>query len=182
MHFFFLLILSGLILSCTHNPATMISIGLGDRQTLYFTGKGAAAGMMMDAFLGGAGVAIGIAIDEGIAKDISSALQINNPKFSMDVLVKDVLRDEAKHGLNLDGLKSIVIEKYGFQSAPDDRVVALLELQLMCESGASNNIKFVPSKSSQSITFEQAKTDGKLVENQLREAVEELLKSIDKAC
>lgn len=171
-----------LFVGCAHKLVDKVEVSSGERGQLYFTGRGSAAGMMMDSLLGGAGIAIGIAIDEGIAKDISSALLINNPKFSMAALVKDVLREQAKEGVNLNGLKSIVIEKYGFQSAPDDRVVPLLELQLTCESGASSNIKFVPNESSQSITFEQAKTNGKLVERELCNATGELFRTNNLFC
>ena len=60
--------------ACVSKFATP-QIVYGDKSTLSFSGKGAAAGMMMDAYMGGAGVAIGIAIDEGIAKDILQIFQ-----------------------------------------------------------------------------------------------------------
>ena len=42
-------------------------------QKLYFSGKGAGAGMALMSTMGPMGMAIGVAIDEGISKDIASA-------------------------------------------------------------------------------------------------------------
>ncbi len=63
-----------LLAACTHSRVQPVDVSFGARETLYFTGRGAAAGIMMDAYLGGAGVAIGIAIDEGIAKDMYAVI------------------------------------------------------------------------------------------------------------
>ncbi len=123
-----------------------------------------------------------ITIDEGIAKGISAALLTSNPKFAMTTLVNNVLRERVQQGMKVDGLKSVVIDKYGFQSAPDDKVNPLLELQFVCDSGSPQEIKFVPDESAPAITFEQSKTDGKLVESQLRGAVEILMKKHGQAC
>lgn len=171
-----------LLVGCAHNVAQFIPITYGEREALYFTGRGSAAGIMMDAYMGGAGVAIGIAIDEGIAKDISSALFANNPKFSMVALVGGVLREQEKKGVSIAGLKSVVVEKFGFQSASDDKVIPLLEMQFVCDSGSPQKIKLVPDEHVQSITFEQSKTDGALVENQLRAAVDVLINKNSRIC
>lgn len=170
------------LVGCVSNITHFISVTYGEREALYFTGRGSAAGIMMGSLLGGAGVAVGIAIDEGIAKEISAALLANNPKFSMDILVKDVLREQVQQGMKVDGLKSVVIDKYGFQSASDDKVNPLLEMQFVCESNDPQKIKFTPDEHTQGIAFEQSKTDGELVENQLRDAVESLMKKHNQAC
>lgn len=39
--------------SCVHTSHHAVPVELGDRSSLFFTGKGAAAGIMMDAFMGG---------------------------------------------------------------------------------------------------------------------------------
>lgn len=182
MRIILLLLLGCLITSCAQIRLASIDVTYGERQTLYFTGRGSAAGIMMDSLLGGAGIAIGIAIDEGIAKDISAAIVASNPKFSMDILVKAVLHQQVSQGINIDGLKSIVINKYGFQSAPDDKVVPLLELQFICESGVARKVTFASSEKTLAITFEQSKTDGKLVEEQLRSSVESVLNAQDHSC
>ena len=168
----FSVVLTFVIAACTSVPPNSVDIGYGERQTLYFTGRGAAAGIMMDSLLGGTGVAIGIAIDEGISKDIAAAISVNNPNFSMGALVKDALDGAVSQGVNIDGLKSVIIEKYGFQSAPDDTVIPLLELQLVCRSGLIQKINFVPNEVDRALPFDKVKTDGSLAEKALRGAVE----------
>lgn len=181
MRFISILIISFLV-GCASNVAQFIPVTYGDRETLYFTGRGAAAGIMMDAYMGGAGVAIGIAIDEGIAKDIFSALLANNPKFSMVALVGGVLREQEKKGVSITDLKSVVIDKYGFQSAPDDKVSPLLEMQFVCNSGVLQKVKLIPDENVASITFEQSKTNGALLEKQLRAAVDVLIDKNSRIC
>ena len=175
MRIILLLLICCLITSCTRTRAPPVQVTYGERQSLYFTGRGSAAGIMMDSLLGGAGIAIGIAIDEGIAKDISAAILAANPDFSMDALVRDVLHEKVKQGMNVNGLTSVVIVKYGFQAAPDDKVVPLVVLQLNCESAAIPVIEFISDEKEKAIPFEQSKTDGALVEKLLRDTTGELL-------
>lgn len=175
MRIILLLLTYCLITSCTQTRTSPVEVTYGERQSLYFTGRGSAAGIMMDSVLGGAGIAIGIAIDEGIAKDISAAILASNPEFTMDGLVKDVLKEKVQQGMNVDGLKSLVITKYGFQAAPDDKVAPLVALRFTCESAALPVIEFTSDNKDQAIPFDQSKTNGKLVEKLLRDAVAELL-------
>lgn len=125
---------------------------------------------MMDSVLGGADVAIGIAIDEGIAKDIESAIATNNPGFSMTAVVENVLHEHGK----IEGLQSVIIDKYGFQAMPDDEVAPLIELQLIKNGGIVLKLKSSRDSTS-SITFIQAKTEGALAEQQLSQEVKRLL-------
>ena len=86
-----ILLISGFI-SCTTFTAKSPPIEFKDRQTLVFTGKGAAAGIMLDSVMGGVGVAIGIAIDEGIAKDIAKSIYEINPDYDFLKVGSDVLQ------------------------------------------------------------------------------------------
>jgi hypothetical protein len=61
--------------ACTTLSNRDVQVSYSDRETLAFTGKGAGAGIMLDSLLGGTGVAIGIAIDEGIAKQIRENIE-----------------------------------------------------------------------------------------------------------
>lgn len=162
------------LLACVHTNQQQVQVNYGERQTLYFTGRGAAAGIMMDSLLGGTGVAIGVAIDEGISKDIAAAISIGNPSFSMDRLVKDGLGEAVSQGVNIKGLESVIIDRYGFQAAPDDKVVPLLELRLVCKSGPIRKVNFAPNEIDLAIPFAKAKTDGSLAESKLRDAVDAL--------
>jgi hypothetical protein len=108
-----------------------------DRDSLNFTGRGSAAGVMLDSVMNGAGIAIGIAIDQGIAKDISNNILRNNPRFDFRELVRQRLEKSA-----ITGVDSIIIKTYGFKSAPgEDRVSAWIDLDII-HNGKSIQIKY----------------------------------------
>lgn len=168
--------------ACVHSRSERVGIVFGERESLYFTGRGSAAGVMMDSLLAGTGVAIGIAIDEGIAKDIAAAIFAHNPEFSMISLVAEELHKSENKGLDFGDLHLININKYGFQAAANDAVVPLIEFQLKCSSGAFYDVKFTPDHEFQTIAFDQAKVNGQLVQKQLRSAVERLFASTQEVC
>lgn len=176
MRIAFLLVLSCFVLSCTHTQKQPIPVSFGDRDALFFTGKGAAAGIMMDAFLNGAGVAIGIAIDEGIAKDISAAIQKANPQFDIRNLVREQLVTVSKE-LVTENWQGLVIEKYGFQVGDGDFVSPVLELRVNCTDGA-RPIRFEKDSTvSNEAELGLIKTDGKVAEGLLQRAVVETIDS-----
>jgi len=123
-----------LLFSACANKIINSQIIYGDRSTLSFSGKGAAAGMMMDAYMGGAGVAIGIAIDEGIAKDISANLSSRSDGFNMLALMYEELNSNVKNAGNKRKqilATKITVETYGFRSArgEGDKVSAWLKVR-----------------------------------------------------
>lgn len=73
-----LVLISVFLFSCSHTQKLSVeptvSVSISDSTRLRFSGKGAGAGMMLMSTMGAAGVAIGIAIDEGIAKEINTGL------------------------------------------------------------------------------------------------------------
>ena len=117
-----------LLSSCATFQPAQPNIHIGERESLAFTGKGAAAGVMMDAYLGGAGVAIGIAIDEGIAKDIEKNITQRSGGFDMLRLVESVLHSGKYQEL---GASDVYIDTYGFKTFPGegDRVTAWLKVR-----------------------------------------------------
>jgi hypothetical protein len=124
------------LVACTTQPAPKILVTLSENQTLDFTGKGAAAGIMLDSVMGGAGIAIGIAIDKGIAKDIANNLNHHKPLLN----IVDHLDQQLKAALiknQVKGLQNIqaTIEHYGFRTFPggDDAVSAWLEISLLID-------------------------------------------------
>ena len=60
----------------------VISISIESQDRIRFSGKGAGAGMMMSASMGVMGIAIGVAIDEGIAKEIHESFVAAGGGFS----------------------------------------------------------------------------------------------------
>jgi hypothetical protein len=120
--------------ACNTQPVPKIPVTLGNNPALDFTGKGAAAGIMLDSVMGGAGIAIGIAIDKGIAKDIAKSLNQHNPPFNivenMNVHVK---RAAAKNRFKKNYSTAIIVEHYGFKTVRggDDLVSAWLEISAL---------------------------------------------------
>lgn len=122
--------------ACATQPTPKILVTLSGNQTLDFTGKGAAAGIMLDSVMGGAGIAIGIAIDKGIAKDIASNLSHHKPVLN----IADHFDQQLKAALiknRVKGSQTIqaTIEHYGFRTFPggDDAVSAWLEVSLLID-------------------------------------------------
>ncbi len=119
--------------ACAIQPAHRIQTSLSDGQALDFTGKGAGAGMMLDAVMGGTGIAIGIAIDKGIANDINSNLSRRKPAFNIVELFNEKLQSTAKtNRLKLSQPTQLTIERFGFKTVPDgeDNVSAWLEIKV----------------------------------------------------
>jgi hypothetical protein len=148
-----LFILLLLLSACATQPSINIPVVLGENKTLDFTGKGAAAGIMLDAVMGGAGIAIGIAIDKGIAKDIAKNLVEHKPLFNMVELVDAHIKTAIKHQGNKNSpsrlqcsqLQSseVIIERYGFKtvSGGDDLVSAWLELSVL-KDGRKMSVRY----------------------------------------
>jgi len=87
---FFLLFLLSACSLVTTNPVeqTSISVSIENQDRVRFSGKGAGAGMMMSASMGAMGIAIGVAIDEGIAKEINESFVAAGGDFSALIISK----------------------------------------------------------------------------------------------
>lgn len=124
-------------LSACASLGVKFEIDYADRDSLNFTGPGSATGIMLDGVMDGAGVAIGIAIDQGIAKDISNNILRHDPKFDF----RDLLRQKLNRS-SISGLESIKIQTYGFKSAPGkDLVSAWLKLDVV-KNGTAFHINY----------------------------------------
>ncbi len=137
----FILLLIFFLTACVTQPSPKILVSLSDNQTLDFTGKGAAAGIMLDSVMGGAGIAIGIAIDKGIAKDIAKNLSNHIPLFN----IVDNIDQQLKTAITKNHLKylpnlQIAIEHYGFKtfSSGEDAASAWLEVNLTIDEQKIN--------------------------------------------
>lgn len=118
-------------------PRRAIPVEYSDRQTLAFEGRGAAAGIMLDSLLGGTGVAIGIAIDEGIAKDIATNIQAKYPDYSFEREFGKVLSSSRRSNLKLfTGLTQVIINRYGFHTfaGDGDKVNAWVAVDFICNN------------------------------------------------
>lgn len=149
-------------------------MSFGERETLYFTGRGGAAGIMMDAYLGGAGVAIGIAIDEGIAKDIAVAIQKENPRFDIRSHIKEFLIKNSSK-VEFETWQKLTIDRYGFQIIDADFVVPVLDLTVICTN--ANAVSFSLDKDSMNaykVELTTIKTDGRAALQLLDKGIEEV--------
>jgi len=62
-------------------PSSKVIVAYEGNPVLHFEGKGSAAGIMLMGAMGPAGIAIGVAIDVGIAKDIAKAYKQSRSDF-----------------------------------------------------------------------------------------------------
>lgn len=100
---------------------------------LSFEGRGAGAGMMLMSSMGPAGIAVGVAIDVGIGKDIDKAVTLTGVTFAD--LVGDKLLGGCPYIENfndIEKLTSVTVKKYGFKTAKGsaDNVVAWFTLSV----------------------------------------------------
>lgn len=122
---------------CVTNSKPYWQVKTGERSTLAFSGKGAAAGIAVDSYISGAGAAIGVAIDEGIAKAIGENLQKKSPAFSFNSLVGQQLAKQSGDLRKLncsEGALQVVVDTYGFRTfvGRDDDVTAWIRIHFIC--------------------------------------------------
>lgn len=162
-----------LILSaCTNLPSTNISITEPDR--IRFHGKGAGAGVMLMSSMGPMGIAIGVAIDEGIGKDIDQAAKASG--FDVQQLLLQHL--PAKHNIT-----AITIERYGFvlRSGKDDPAAPQLHIAATKTDGEITQIKYpeeFDEKEVSAYPLEQLKQDGQLTIKAFGNALPKIIERI----
>lgn len=72
-------------------PESHILLTMPSPNRMGFSGKGAGAGMMLMSSLGPAGIAVGVAIDQGIAKDIQTPFEQGGQ--SMEAIVTEAISE-----------------------------------------------------------------------------------------
>ncbi len=108
-------------------PKALIAVEYHNRPVLEFTGRGGAAGMMMSGSMGAMGIAIGVAIDEGIAKDLHASASQGG--FVLTGAVSEFL---GLHNYKLHKVanKKIIIKHIGFK-ASGDLIVPWVEIDFI---------------------------------------------------
>ncbi len=149
------LLLPLLLLACVQQPISTVQII--NENPLQFSGKGAGAGMMLSSAMGPMGIAIGFAIDEGIAKDIRATASTGN------VVIDEILRKELKKrpaAISNEAMTSIIIDRYGFITWPggDDLVMSQFHITINDNEKNSLIIKFPEDFSSSETFLEHAET------------------------
>tara|TARA_R110001592_G_scaffold349845_1_gene645483 strand:- start:111 stop:695 length:585 start_codon:yes stop_codon:yes gene_type:complete len=179
--------LAGCAQLCYEKSQTpLVSFSVMDQDRIRFSGKGAGAGMMMTSSMGAMGIAIGVAIDEGIGKDIHNAFVESGGDFSLLVYVEteswlskicqkeikpqDLCSPSAKLNIN--------IYRYGFvtTSGENDPVKPELDISFRINQNPEKRLNLKETDlSSAQLPLPDAKTDGKHVANSLRLGYQSIL-------
>ena len=183
-------IAAALLTACSHLPASKkmpYNIDVPESLLVRFDGKGAAAGVMMSSSMGPMGIAIGVAIDEGIAKDIRSALadadcrldDVAERSFHATSRAWGVVPVRVGESFRPDQIAMIRIENVAFRSQPDEQSLTRVELALQIErSGSSYPLHFPsPDEAGSGAPLEQIKADGSLACGMLRDALTHVFSS-----
>jgi hypothetical protein len=106
---------------------TPIEIHYNSPDRISFKGKGAGAGIALMSSMGPVGIAIGVAIDEGIAKNIRDTAKAGNVDF------KTLLKDSVATIATLKDAERIEVKTYGFviKNGSKDYVAAVIMLTVI---------------------------------------------------
>lgn len=126
--------------AATRPKTPQIDVVITDPDRVRFSGQGAGAGIMMMSSMGAMGIAIGVAIDEGIAKEIDEKARIAglDIRAMIQAATANVLMDTTSQPLTL------TVERYGFisQSGENDPTSAELILTLRYDDTTSLNVNY----------------------------------------
>jgi len=175
------------LVSCTSavgNKQTLaLNISVSDPDRMRFYGKGAGAGMMLTSSMGPMGIAIGVAIDEGIGKDIDeAAVKVG---FNIRQIVGDALTSAWVPDDGANEKISLVVERYGFVTWPDgDRVAPQLHVTMTRVDGSELRVEFpemFPEEEVPTGAFNEIKAKGEISIKLHREAARLLVEKTQKS-
>ena len=176
------------LMSCSLNKASNdhfeVKTNVSEPSKVRFAGKGAGAGMMLMSSMGPMGIAIGVAIDEGIANDIDKTAKMSGFDIETSVLqtLSSTLKAKAqKNAFKVQSVNEIIIEisRYGFviQPGEDDLVTAQLHLNISLDDQEWLKIKYPEQLTEQqrkdikTETLELVKVDGQVIESLFHHAL-----------
>ena len=138
---------------------------------IQFQGKGAGAGIALMSTMGPVGIALGVAIDEGIAKDIRQAVEKEHSDIQSQ-LNNQISQQLAGYGysvidLNKETYPKLIIKRYGFKiiNGSTDATAAewAVELQLGADDKRTVNYpKDFEKDSIKTYALSDLKMNGKL--------------------
>ncbi len=143
---------SALPSSSSNSKSKPIYLEFSEPNRIQFQGKGAGAGIALMSTMGPVGIALGVAIDEGIAKDIRKA--IGNEKGDVQDYIKNQMAGLLnKHGyfVPMDGAElkenyfpKLVIKRVGFKitNGSTDATAAEWELELHSGPDAKTTVSY----------------------------------------
>ncbi len=131
------------------NNIKTINLKFNEPNRISFQGKGAGAGIALMGTMGPVGIAIGVAIDEGIAKDIRKA--VASDKGDSKVFVANMVASQLKeqgYGVTMNAKQPtypiITIKRYGFKiiNGSTDATAAQWELEIETQAGKKVNVHY----------------------------------------
>lgn len=171
-----------LLAACSSLPTTRhvpYTLTIDDPLRVRFQGKGAGAGMMLSSTMGPMGVAIGVAIDEGIAKDIQAVM--DKAGCNLGALVDQSFEQSAaqrgwsanKENPDAQGMALLRVQRIGFQSTPGDQDPAHAEIDMLMRfEGVDYTLRYpLANKAPDSIPLNNLKSDGGAACQALRDAL-----------
>ncbi len=183
------------LISDKADPLLITHVEISEPDRIRFSGKGAGAGMMLSSSMGPMGIAIGVAIDEGISKDIQAAAQAGG--LNIRELTKEAFLaaseavdfaalskgNEASKGIEPSKEKEptvidIQVERYGFIVVPGGEDLLSSELILTIhQNNRTTTIHFpddFESESANLVSLDVIKTDAAVIQETLKDALTKL--------
>jgi len=165
-----------------------VNVSIEGQDRIRFSGKGAGAGMMMSASMGSMGIAIGVAIDEGIGKDIHDSFVASGGNFSEIVKSETYawlseICQENREGLNelcsSDIALNVRVYRYGFvtTSGENDPVKAELEIGFVVDDQTEFRFNLKKLDDAPIAPQEKAKKEGEISKHLLTTGYQTLLKA-----
>ncbi|RYV04081.1 hypothetical protein SOPP22_01375 [Shewanella sp. OPT22] len=176
--------------SSLNTPQNTVYVKLPPEHRIQFEGKGVGAGIALMSTLGPMGVAIGVAIDEGIAKDIRKSLDHSGfvfqeslkhtISFMLPANTEIIFVDLKKVKSNTSGL---VIKKYGFKTigGEGDKTLAEIEISFRPPDGSNYNIHFPNDfnlEELQTARLDTVKSDGDVAKGLLEQGLVKIINKI----
>jgi len=161
------LILITLLIACLFNTSCSssflfsqdsVEITYRSPDRISFQGKGAGAGMALMSTMGPVGIALGVAIDEGIAKDIRSNAESSGIDF------KSIFKQTVKQSDQFKQAESIEVKQYGFVIKNGSKDYVAAEIHILVTQGGDVEQRKLSSWSEQQdlerwVTLDELKTD-----------------------
>ena len=133
--------------------SSAVNVYFSEPNRIQFQGKGAGAGIALMSTMGPVGIALGVAIDEGIAKDIREAAITGG--FDMPSYISQSIDNQSKTGWQpvfVDGtsvspsLKSefpnIVVKRYGFKTTGEANDATSAELVVLVNTSKGDKFEY----------------------------------------
>lgn len=170
------------------NPTKSVNLQFKEPNRISFQGKGAGAGIALMGTMGPVGIALGVAIDEGIAKDIRKAVSEekgDSNKFVTGLVTNQIESQGYSVVLNSkpQTVPFITIKRYGFKiiNGSTDATAAEWDVEIELESGKKVKVQYPKDFNKDSIktyVLADLKKDGKLGAELLTESLSRVLKRL----